>query len=126
MRADGRSGCALLAVQMQRLLAERGRHDLAVAFQSCLWSCKQHCNVLLSDLDRYTYLAGDFTPERASAEALLTWFDLHGQSATGEVPFRDWPQGMRGQFIARIPPRDDSPRPDEASSHSESGEPDES
>ena len=37
-------------------------------------------------------------------EAILAWFYLHGQSERGEVPFRLWPDGMRGHFITRLPP----------------------
>jgi predicted metal-binding protein len=102
--ADGRTGGEMLAEEMRRLLAERGRDDVTVSTQRCLWSCNRHCNVLLRDDAKYSYLTGDFAPERASAEALLAWFDMHGASETGEVPFRQWPDGMRGHFIARIPP----------------------
>ena len=41
--------------------------------------------------------------KQAQAEAILAWFDLHGATMTGEVPFREWPGAMRGHFIARIP-----------------------
>ncbi|MBC8038887.1 MAG: DUF1636 domain-containing protein, partial [Rhizobiales bacterium] len=40
---------------------------------------------------------------RAQAEAILDWFELHGATETGEVPFRTWPDAMRGHFISRIP-----------------------
>jgi predicted metal-binding protein len=46
---------------------------------------------------------GDHPPTRAQAEAILAWFDMHGASETGEVPFRQWPDAMRGHFIARVP-----------------------
>jgi predicted metal-binding protein len=101
---DGRTGGEILAQEMRDLLAERGRDDVTVATQRCLWSCSRHCNVLLRDDAKYSYLTGDFAPERTSAEALLDWFDRHGASETGEVSFRQWPDGMRGHFIARIPP----------------------
>jgi predicted metal-binding protein len=58
----------------------------------------------MQDDTRYSYLAGGFRPERMAAEAILAWFDLHGTSDTGEVPFRTWPDAMRGHFIARFPP----------------------
>ena len=101
---DGVTGGETLARHMEALLAEKGRHDIAVDRQSCLWSCLKHCNVFLQDSERYSYLAGGFTPERQAAEAILAWFDLHGASATGEVAFKAWPQAMRGHFIARFPP----------------------
>ncbi len=56
-----------------------------------------------------SYLAGGFKPDREAAEAILAWFDLHGQSERGEVPFRAWPNGMRGHFIARLPPGSEEP-----------------
>jgi predicted metal-binding protein len=100
----GLTGGEMLAQAMEDLIAERGRKDVCVGRQACLWSCTRHCNVLISDSERYSYLAGGFVPGRDSAEAILAWFDLHGASANGEVPFRTWPQAMRGHFIARIPP----------------------
>jgi predicted metal-binding protein len=101
---DGRTGGEILARTMEDLLAERGRKDVEIRRQACLWSCTRHCNVLIRDSERYSYLAGGFMPDRGAAEAILAWFDLHGASPTGEVPFRTWPQAMRGHFIARFPP----------------------
>jgi predicted metal-binding protein len=101
---DGLAGGETLARAMEGLIAERGRKDVVVGRQACLWSCTRYCNVLIRDSERYSYLAGGFAPDRSAAEAILAWFDLHGASATGEVPFRTWPQAMRGHFIARIPP----------------------
>jgi predicted metal-binding protein len=94
----------MLIDEMQQLLRGNGRNDVAIQGQACLWSCQRHCNVFMRDEERFSYLAGDFSPTRHAAEAILQWFDLHGQSETGVVPFRDWPQAMRGHFIARIPP----------------------
>lgn len=101
---DGRAGGEMLAQEMRDLLAERGRSDVTVATQRCLWACTQHCNVMMRDDDKFSYLAGRFAPEKASAEAILDWFDMHGASEAGAVSFREWPDGMRGHFIARIPP----------------------
>src|SRR5262249_46527835 len=103
---DGRTGGESLASAMEALLAERGRTDVRIGRQACLWSCTRHWNVLMRDTRRYSYLAGNFIPGREAAEAILAWFDLHGASPTGEVPFRIWPQAMRGHFITRIPPEE--------------------
>jgi len=94
----------MLARAMENLIAERGRSDVLIERQACLWSCTRHCNVLIRDSERYSYLAGGFAPSPEAAAGILAWFDLHGASETGEVPFRTWPQAMRGHFIARIPP----------------------
>jgi predicted metal-binding protein len=100
---DGRTGGETLIAHMEALLAEKGRGDIAVQKQACLWNCTRHCSVILRDDRRFSYFTGNHAPEREQAEAILAWFDLHGESLTGEVPFREWPNRMRGHFIARIP-----------------------
>ncbi len=103
--AQGVTGGELLAREMEALLADNGRSDIKVERHECLWSCKEHCNVLLRDTEKFSYLTGRFVPQRDNVEAILEWFDLHGQSEEGAVGFRQWPDGMRGHFIARIPPQ---------------------
>ena len=80
---DGRTGGETLIAHMQEVLAERGRGDVTVETQACLWNCKRHCSVILRDTARFSYITGDHVPERAQAEAILDWFDAHGESATG-------------------------------------------
>jgi predicted metal-binding protein len=100
---DGRTGGQTLIDHMKSVAAEKGRGDIKIEIQACLWNCRRHCSVVLRDDQRFSYFTGDHVPERAQAEAILAWFDLHGQTMTGEVPFREWPHAMRGHFIARIP-----------------------
>jgi predicted metal-binding protein len=100
---DGRTGGEALIAHMNDVLAAQGRADVRIQTQACLWNCKQHCSVVLQDDERFSYFTGHHAPSREQAEAILAWFDLHGQSETGEVPFRQWPDAMRGHFIARIP-----------------------
>lgn len=106
---DGRTGGQALIDEMRALLAEKGRSDVVIEEQACLWNCTRHCSVVMRDLDRFSYVTGGFRPERQAAEAILEWFDMHGQSPTGEVPFRQWPDGMRGHFIARMAPERKAP-----------------
>jgi predicted metal-binding protein len=101
---EGLSAGQHLVRAMQQVLAERGRADVVVQEQACLWNCTRPCSVVLRDDQRFSYVTGGNTPTAAQAEAILAWFDLHGQSETGEVPFRQWPDLMRGHFIARMPP----------------------
>ena len=100
---DGRTGGETLIAHMNEVLTETGRSDVKIQTQACLWNCKQHCSVVFQDEQRSSYFTGHQAPEKVQAEAILAWFDLHGQSETGEVPFRLWPDAMRGHFIARIP-----------------------
>jgi predicted metal-binding protein len=99
---DGRTGGETLIAHMRAAIASRGL-DLAVETQACLWNCKRHCSVILRDDARFTYVTGDHEPTREQADAILDWFASHGETETGEVPFRQWPDRMRGHFIARMP-----------------------
>lgn len=101
---DGRTGGETLIAHMHDAIADKGLADVGVQTQACLWNCKRHCSVILRDDRRFTYFTGDHEPTRDQAEAILAWFAVHGESETGEVPFRQWPDRMRGHFIARIPP----------------------
>ncbi len=101
---DGRTGGETLIAHMRDVLTERLQNDVSLHIQACLWNCKRHCSVILRDDERFTYFTGDHVPERAQAEAIVEWFTAHGATDTGEVPFRQWPDRMRGHFIARIPP----------------------
>jgi predicted metal-binding protein len=76
---------------------------LPLATQACLWNCKRHCSVVLRDGQRFTYFTGDHEPTREQADAILDWFTLMGKARPAKSPFRQWPDRMRGHFIARIP-----------------------
>lgn len=104
--ADGRTGGERLIEHVREVLKDQGREHIRIAEQECLWSCKRHCNVVFRDTERFSYIAGDFAPTREAAEAIVGWFELHGESELGTVPFRQWPDGMRGHFITRMPPED--------------------
>ncbi len=94
----------MLIEAMTDVLAAKNREDVIVETQSCLWNCTKHCSVVIQDDQRFSYITGSNQPTPEQAEAILEWFDAHGQTETGEVPFKLWPQLMRGHFIARIPP----------------------
>lgn len=85
------------------LLAERRNQKIEIKGHECLWACKHSCTILLEDQTRTGYLAGNFKPDEESAEAILDWCAAHAKSEDGSVPFIEWPQGMRGHFIARLP-----------------------
>jgi predicted metal-binding protein len=101
---DGRTGGQTLIAELRRLLTDTGRSDVDVVEQSCLWNCTQSCSVAIRDTERFSYITGKHVATRDQAEAILQWFDAHGETETGEVPFKQWPDAMRGHFIARIPP----------------------
>ncbi len=103
---DGRTGGQTLIDAMAAFLAEKQRSDVRVVEQTCLWNCTQSCSVVFRDSQRFSYVTGRHEATVEQAEAILQWFDAHGATARGEVPFRQWPQAMKGRFIARMPPEE--------------------
>ena len=100
---DGRTGGETLLGHVRDVLQDAGREYVKIEPQACLWNCSRPCSVVMQDSERFSYVTGGNEPTRAQAEAIIAWFDHHGQTETGEVPFRLWPDAMRGHFIARIP-----------------------
>lgn len=102
--AEGRCGGERLAAILE---IEAGNRTGAprIIRHECLWACTQSCTVLIEAGGKTGYLAGRFVPDRASAEALFAWAEAYEQSPDGSVRYRDWPEGIKGHFIARIPVR---------------------
>lgn len=101
---EGRTGGQVMIDAMRKVIADKGRDDVAIVEQACLWNCTQSCSVAIRDSERFSYITGRHVPSVEQAEAILAWYDLHGATESGEVPFRQWPDAMRGHFVARIPP----------------------
>ncbi|MEM9210734.1 MAG: DUF1636 domain-containing protein [Pseudomonadota bacterium] len=91
-------------------------HDLTVAAHdqdpsvtiekhSCLMGCDRACNIAITSEGRMTYVLGEFTPDQESAEAILKYTRLYSASSDGRVPYREWPDAIKGHFTARIPPK---------------------
>lgn len=99
---DGRSGGEILGNHVARLTAKTP----AVEFvpHSCLMGCEHSCNVALQCPGKITYVIGAFRPTVESAEAIVAFAEKYAASETGRVPYREWPQGVKGHFIARVPP----------------------
>ena len=98
---DGVTGGELLATEIEALAA--GMRDLEVRRQSCLMGCERHCNTAIGAPGKLTYVLGMFAPGLESAEAVVDYARLHAASETGQVPFKQWPQGVKGHFVARVP-----------------------
>ena len=49
------------------------------------------------------YLAGRFEAGLPAAEAILDWSAAQARSSDGAVAYKQWPEGIKGHFIARIP-----------------------
>ncbi len=99
--AKGQTGGEILAALIEKAAA--GQPDIEVRRQSCLMGCERHCNTAITADGKLTYVLGRFEPVAESAEAVVDYAGLHRDSETGRVPFKQWPQGVKGHFIARIP-----------------------
>ncbi len=84
--------------------AAEGRDGLTVRGAACLMGCGHGCNVAVSGDGKMAYVLGRFAPGEDDARAVVDYAALHAQSAAGVVPFKAWPAGVKGHFIARIPP----------------------
>ncbi len=96
-----------LAELVEALAAERGVPTRRV---SCLMGCAHGCNIAIQAQGKLCYTLGRFEPSVEAAEAIVDYAVLHGDSASGQVPYRTWPQGVKGHFITRHPPL--PPEPD--------------
>lgn len=78
-----------------------GESRVRVRRLSCLMGCGKGCNVAVQGSGKVAYTLGDFVPERASAEAIANYARLHAVSETGVVPYRQWPEAVKGHFVTR-------------------------
>lgn len=71
---------------------------------SCTMGCERACNVVVQGAGKIGYSLGRFEATEAAAEAIVAYAAAHAESETGQVPYRDWPQGVKGHFVSRQVP----------------------
>ncbi|MBV0910769.1 DUF1636 domain-containing protein [Anianabacter salinae] len=71
---------------------------------SCTMGCTHGCNVTVQARDKLCYTLGRFEPAEDAAAAIVGYALLHAESETGQVPYRQWPEGVKGHFITRHQP----------------------
>ncbi len=98
-----------LADQLEQALTERqgqsASPELAIRLErfSCLMACKRYCTVQIRHPHKIGYQLGDMHPDTDSTQAILDYTSLYTVSDTGQVPYRQWPEQVKGKFIARFP-----------------------
>ncbi len=97
-QTDGETFAALIETACADL------SDVATRRTSCLMGCKGACNVAIQATDKLAYTLGNFEPDAESAAGVAAYAALHAESETGQVPFRTWPQAIKGHFVTRHPP----------------------
>jgi predicted metal-binding protein len=71
---------------------------------SCTMGCERACNITVQAAGKAAYSIGRFEPTAEAAAAIVTWAALHAASETGQVPYRTWPDGVKGHFVSRQMP----------------------
>ncbi|ABI75664.1 conserved hypothetical protein [Hyphomonas neptunium ATCC 15444] len=100
---EGKSGGALLAEAI-RAEAARRPESIAIEDMPCLFACQRWCAVHLRAEGKISYVLGDFKPTAEAAAAILDYFQHYLASEQGVVPYKNWPEGVKGHFITRSPP----------------------
>lgn len=103
--ATGQRGGRVLADTLRGV--QKSRPDYAaIAIQEmpCLFACGEHCTVHLRAPKKISYVLGRFAPTPEDAAAILDYAVQYAASPEGVVPYRDWPEGVKGHFITRTPP----------------------
>ncbi len=101
----GRHGGTLFADALVAVLKTHpclGR--IEIQSMPCLFACSCHCTVYLRSAGRLGYILGRFRPSRHDALALLDYVGGYLASADGVVPYENWPDGVKGHFLVRVPP----------------------
>lgn len=102
---EGLRGGARLVEALRRVKGLRPDLDsIAVEEMPCLFACKDFCTVHLRAPGKLSYVLGRFEPTDDAAQAILDYAQAYDASDEGQVPFREWPEGVKGHFITRAPP----------------------
>ncbi|SFR76325.1 DUF1636 domain-containing protein [Sphingomonas jatrophae] len=103
--AAGVRGGARLAEALRAVQASDPAYaEVAVEEMPCLFACKDYCTIHLRAPGKVGYVLGRFTPDADAARAILDYARAYAASEWGQVPFREWPEGVKGHFITRTPP----------------------
>lgn len=100
-QTDGESLATLIEA------AATGLTDVKTRRVSCLMGCKKACNVAIQGHGKLNYTLGEFDPTADAASGIVAYAMAHAASDTGQVPFREWPQAIKGHFVTRHPPLPD-------------------
>lgn len=103
--ADGvRGGAHMVAALRAGKEGDARLDDLAIEEMPCLFNCSQHCSIHVRAPGKIGYVLGRFEPTAEAAQAILDYAVAYMASEEGVVPYRQWPEGVKGHFIVRVPP----------------------
>ncbi|MEM9248882.1 MAG: DUF1636 domain-containing protein [Pseudomonadota bacterium] len=89
---------------LYQALAEHGIDGVTITPVECLSNCTQGCSVVLrGGPERWTYVYGRFDPAEA-ADIIREGATKYAATADGLIPWRERPEHLRKNCIARVPP----------------------
>lgn len=101
----GVSGGARLVAALRRVQSSDAAYEgVEVQEMACLFACDAFCTVHLRAPGKIGYVLGRFSATDDDARAILDYAVHYGKSEVGQVPYRDWPEGVKGHFLTRTPP----------------------
>ena len=86
-----------------RLLAALAGADVTVVGVECLSNCTRSCSAAIAAPGKWTYVIGNLDPDR-HADDILAFARQHGAHETGLPVWRERPEHIRKNTIARVPP----------------------
>ncbi len=103
-RTETPDGARLIAA-LEAVQAREPRYaNVLVQAMPCLFACKDGCTVHLRSPGKVGYVLGRFEPDEAAADAILDYAVHYAASEIGQVPYKQWPAGVKGHFLTRTPP----------------------
>ncbi|OKH86551.1 DUF1636 domain-containing protein [Thalassospira sp. TSL5-1] len=97
---DARDGKILLDALVKN---QKSSADVEIVPVECLSNCKSGCSLALNAAGKWGYVYGHLNPD-VHHEDILKLATAYAQSDDGIVPWRERPEGVRRNVIARIPP----------------------
>ncbi|WP_292051420.1 MULTISPECIES: DUF1636 domain-containing protein [unclassified Brevundimonas] len=104
LNASGERGGAALFRHVKDAMDALETASISVEPMACLFACSQHCTIHLRAPGKVGYVLANFEPTPESAQALAEFAQHYDQSLEGVVPYKNWPEGVKGHFLVRIPP----------------------
>ena len=96
---------AQLVTALRAVQAEDPRYgSVEVQEMPCLFACKESCTVHLRAPGKIGYVLGRFDADATAARAILDYALQYDESAICQVPYKQWPEGVKGHFLTRTPP----------------------
>lgn len=104
---EPRSGARLLAAIEQGAMGSMGPAEttagLAIVGVECLSNCSRSCSAAIAAPGKWTYVIGNLDPEQHASD-ILAFARQHSAHDLGLPVWRERPEHIRKNTIARVPP----------------------